>query len=397
MAPRHVEFYDRDWDFRGTKKDLRKLIAKASGIGTEVLENPEGLYRLPITQRMSWAANRQTTRFEDMAYCLIGIFEVNMPMLYGEGERAFFRLQGEIAKDTNDLSIFAWKAAAEDQKYHGIFAASPAEFRDCGGVQLIDSTAYSPEYSVGNKGMRIHTEVPSGLGDAPVLKLNCKAGSEGLPISIWMRHHGGDVYSRTRSHEYCLIREYPLSHYQKTTIYILKQLDALRSRDLETSHCHAFVFRQNFNTALFVREPHFPFLASPIEPKGSWFRTRYVLHTQGVDEFHGFAYFSPLMQGDDMVEELQMAGEWFMVAFGKYKDDDKPWIAVQGKDDTHGLAWTKPGASDFRAMSRMARESFGRPPRLILRDFEKRPFKEVTAKLVEGMFDGQAVYYIDLE
>ncbi|KAJ8117390.1 hypothetical protein ONZ43_g4219 [Nemania bipapillata] len=80
LAPRHVEFYDRDWTFRGTKKDLKELVADASQIGADVLEKPEDLYRLPIAQRMSWAAKRQTTRLEDMAYCLIGIFEVNMPI-----------------------------------------------------------------------------------------------------------------------------------------------------------------------------------------------------------------------------------------------------------------------------------------------------------------------------
>ncbi|KAJ8129646.1 hypothetical protein O1611_g3984 [Lasiodiplodia mahajangana] len=67
LAPRDVEFYDRSWEFRGTKKDLKDLVADASQIGADVLESPEGIYRLPIAQRMSWAAKRQTTRLEDMA------------------------------------------------------------------------------------------------------------------------------------------------------------------------------------------------------------------------------------------------------------------------------------------------------------------------------------------
>ena len=56
---------------------------------------------------MSWAAMRQTTRPEDQAYCLMGIFNVHMPLLYGEGRHAFVRLQEEILKNTDDDSILA--------------------------------------------------------------------------------------------------------------------------------------------------------------------------------------------------------------------------------------------------------------------------------------------------
>ncbi|KAK3352196.1 hypothetical protein B0T25DRAFT_416941, partial [Lasiosphaeria hispida] len=59
-------------------------------------------------QKMSWAAKWESTVVEDLAYCLMGIFGVNMPMLYGEGERAFLRLQEEIARTTDDLGLFVW-------------------------------------------------------------------------------------------------------------------------------------------------------------------------------------------------------------------------------------------------------------------------------------------------
>lgn len=57
---------------------------------------------------MKWASGRKTTRIEDIAYCLLGIFDINMPLLYGEGNKAFTRLQQEIIKVNNDLSIFGW-------------------------------------------------------------------------------------------------------------------------------------------------------------------------------------------------------------------------------------------------------------------------------------------------
>jgi hypothetical protein len=81
---------------------------------------------------MSWAACRQTTRIEDIAYSLMGIFNVFMPMLYGEGRRAFIRLQEEIIKQTEDSTIFAWEANDTGDPHinrRGIFAHSPSEFR----------------------------------------------------------------------------------------------------------------------------------------------------------------------------------------------------------------------------------------------------------------------------
>ncbi|GAW15405.1 hypothetical protein ANO14919_048140 [Xylariales sp. No.14919] len=399
LAPRRVEFYDRDWDFRGTKSELKELIAEASQIGIEVLESPERLYKLPIAQTMSWAAKRQTTRLEDMAYCLIGIFEVNMPMLYGEGQRAFLRLQEEIVKDTNDLSIFAWRTAAKGQKYHGVFARSPAEFGECGSVRLIDSTVYSPEFSLGNKGLRIQTDLVTGTGGAHLLKLNCKDGSKGAPISIWIHHHGGEMYSRSRAHEYGDLSPGDARPLRKKNICILKQLDALRSEDLEASHRHAFVFRENFNTVGNVRFPECLFEVTVIEPGWSWDAARRMLHTQGVDQFNGFAYFTPRYEGAEyQMNKFHMAGEWFIVAFGRHPDEEKPWITIHGKDDRYGLKLLEIGSTDPQRMGRMARESLGGGPRSItLKTLEKRLLKTVSASLNEGTMDGQGVYFIDVD
>lgn len=66
-------------------------------------------YPVSVAKRMSWAADRVTTKAEDMAYCLMGLFNVSMPLLYGEGGRkAFVRLQEEIMKDSDGQSLFAW-------------------------------------------------------------------------------------------------------------------------------------------------------------------------------------------------------------------------------------------------------------------------------------------------
>jgi hypothetical protein len=106
LAPNEVIFFDRQWTAVGTRFKLKDLISKITRIDEHVLIDSQRMYELPIARRMSWAARRHTTRVEDQAYCLLGLFEVNMPMLYGEGDRAFLRLQEEVIKRSSDLSIF---------------------------------------------------------------------------------------------------------------------------------------------------------------------------------------------------------------------------------------------------------------------------------------------------
>lgn len=105
IAPKVVEFYNKDWTLYGTKVGLSKMLEAITGIDGQVLRASAVLADIPVARRTSWAANRRTTRVEDIADSLLGIFDVSMPMLYGEGQKAFIRLQEEIAKETNDLTL----------------------------------------------------------------------------------------------------------------------------------------------------------------------------------------------------------------------------------------------------------------------------------------------------
>jgi hypothetical protein len=103
LAPKFVEFYARDWTEIGTKSSMQEIVQQVARIGNI---NATGQC---VAEKMSWASHRETTRIEDEAYCLMGIFGINMPLLYGEGEKALFRLQSEIWAQTGDESIFAWE------------------------------------------------------------------------------------------------------------------------------------------------------------------------------------------------------------------------------------------------------------------------------------------------
>ncbi|KAN0122086.1 Heterokaryon incompatibility protein (HET) domain containing protein, partial [Hyaloscypha variabilis] len=112
LAPIHLEFFSSGGQELGSRQTLSGTISSITLIGEEYLSAPGPnslLEEASIAKRMSWCSCRNTTRIEDIAYCLLGIFGINMPLLYGEGERAFVRLQEEIMKVSNDQSLFAWE------------------------------------------------------------------------------------------------------------------------------------------------------------------------------------------------------------------------------------------------------------------------------------------------
>lgn len=127
LAPQKVEFYDMAWERLGDKIDNSTQISRRTGIPLEALREFDQK-AFTIAQRMSWAKNRCTTRSEDRAYSLLGIFDVNMPLLYGEGGgKAFYRLQEEIMKTSTDPTIFAWSCFPDPT--FGMLAGSPDSFK----------------------------------------------------------------------------------------------------------------------------------------------------------------------------------------------------------------------------------------------------------------------------
>ncbi|KAI1078590.1 hypothetical protein F5B20DRAFT_582218 [Whalleya microplaca] len=207
IAPKTLLFFDAGWNSIGSKADLTSLIWQITSIDREVLVDSNLLSSVPVARRMSWAAKRETTRKEDLAYCLLGIFDINMPMLYGEGHKAFLRLQEEIIKASNDLSIFAiYKSPMRDdgyfddqpQSYCSLFATSPSNFEDCGElVHTRTDVRWNNAFALTNKGLyfrraEMQVDVRRGLFCLP---LNCKpSGCK----SAWMylRKVGPGLYAR---------------------------------------------------------------------------------------------------------------------------------------------------------------------------------------------------------
>lgn len=110
---------------------------------------------------MCWASNRTTTRVEDLAYSLMGLFDVNMPLLYNEGMKAFIRLQEEIVRKFDDETIFLWSDPdGHDVSYRGIFARHPRNFSKCRDiVQKPDLPTKPLPFALTNSGLRMSVKL----------------------------------------------------------------------------------------------------------------------------------------------------------------------------------------------------------------------------------------------
>lgn len=234
LAPKKLEFFDRNWNrlpwivparhgfpqFR-----LESLISEITGI--KDLKNYE---KCSVAQKMSWASKRETTREEDLAYCLLGLFGVNMPPLYGEGEKAFLRLQLEILKMSDDESIFAWTTKSNVEG--GLLASSPAEFKDSGNVEM--GKWDSPSYTMTNKGLHISFRLIKhwnnltklAANEALLAPLNCHRSNQLGQIAVLLRQVNKDQYIRTLSHRLVTMRDLP-NEYQSTpqTSLYVRQYD----------------------------------------------------------------------------------------------------------------------------------------------------------------------------
>jgi hypothetical protein len=201
IAPRYAVFYNHDWVRVGEKGNSvvssktfteyqvwndndRVMLSRITGIPYDCLFGPKSIRAYSLGQRMSWAARRTCSRVEDTAYSLLGLFDINMPLLYGEREKAFQRLQEEILKTTDDHSILAWTHSSNRQwpKNVSVLARSPAQF-------VASSNTISTHEEVGElsamtkQGLRIELETKQ-----------CRPG----PSSLFFRLEGRREFVRAK-------------------------------------------------------------------------------------------------------------------------------------------------------------------------------------------------------
>jgi hypothetical protein len=241
IAPKVVEFYSSDWQKIATKEEICGLLSSITGIDEVILRGAD-LADVSVARRMSWASGRRTTRAEDIAYCLLGIFDINLPLIYGEGLKAFRRLQEAIMVSTHDQSLFAWghivthpaglideeqelglksipwKAPQEREPLLGLFATTPKDFETSGDISPVDH-GYAHHLnrnrppSMINGGALIDlvifkTIASTAYWDNPIVAqphktdlavLLCRVGNTGSHlVGVILHPWGDDYYSRTR-------------------------------------------------------------------------------------------------------------------------------------------------------------------------------------------------------
>lgn len=226
VAPTVVVFFDEEWNLLGNKEDLQQVISECTRIPISMLCGDEQLEDFSIAQRMSWAAKRKTTRIEDQAYCMMGIFDINMPLIYGEGENAFIRLQEEIMKISDDHSLFAWQST-DDRG--GCLATSPASFLNSSDiVQSNPSDTFHDPIIVSSTGIHLDLRfIGSSLARLGFAILNCcKRGSVDEFIAICVKDLSLTMkrFRRVGSESFTQVdlQMFRTSQYQTRRIYLKK-------------------------------------------------------------------------------------------------------------------------------------------------------------------------------
>ncbi|KAH6965008.1 heterokaryon incompatibility protein-domain-containing protein [Fusarium venenatum] len=188
LAPNELIFFSSDWSVIGTRHEYAGIVSDITGIEQKYLESQDTISvqarqvlisSATVAQKMDWASKRTTTRGEDMSYCLLGLFGINIPLLYGEGpERAFFRLQEAIVRDPTvfDVTLLAWDIATpktmspswRDSDIQGLFARSINSFS---GSQELALVKVDVDRSLTDRGLSI--KLPVSSDSQPYLILPC--------------------------------------------------------------------------------------------------------------------------------------------------------------------------------------------------------------------------------
>ena len=213
IAPRDVHFFNKHWTPIGDKRSHASHLERLTRVPVRILRNGIFSHRPSVAQIMSWAADRVTTREEDRAYSLLGLFDVYLPMLYGEGKNAFRRLQLEIIRMSNDHSVFAWDADGRIGLSGSVLAEDPSFFRHCHDIAKtelrdefinrlergededhLDPIEELNTFAVTNGGIQIRLSILPYRGSPSVYRAILECDRRGIPISIDLASYKSTFY-----------------------------------------------------------------------------------------------------------------------------------------------------------------------------------------------------------
>jgi hypothetical protein len=364
IAPKEIEFCDKHWTTIGSKVTLAERVAKITRISSSILMNSSLVESVPVAQRMAWAAGRNTTRKEDEAYCMLGIFGITMPLLYGEGSQAFRRLQEQIITKNNDMSIFipgSPQRGRERSRFQGLFADSPKDFQDCGYVtHTAGQVVSTPAFTLTNRGLHFkHLELDIERSDAMYsLRLNCESQNRDHG-RIYLRKVGPALYARSAN-----IPTQPSEHpsgMQIEEAYVVVEISDFIYERLERCLEHVIQVKSNTHNLAEALQ-----VVTRLPRSNTWDPSGMQFLTEGVSPFTGiWKLFPGLAQGFSGGEHVQpMAEGHIYLACGLNTEGDTPptpWtrffsLAQWRKlETTHGVeAWRKIIKHNSPSMNHMA-------------------------------------------
>ncbi|KAI0886180.1 HET-domain-containing protein [Annulohypoxylon maeteangense] len=167
IAPQELRFYGPNWSYIGLleEEEISRVVSAVTRIPSSLTQGYMSLSGYSTAQKMSWAAHRRSTRDEDIAYSLLGLFNVSMPLLYGEGPKAFIRLQEEILKETDDHTLLCWTVPEMSPRawtLQSVFASSPDDFSEAGEVKESVFDSGHPS-AITNRGLQIYLPLTEQL------------------------------------------------------------------------------------------------------------------------------------------------------------------------------------------------------------------------------------------
>lgn len=227
LAPERLRMYGKDWNpvcpkleevgggdefpFPNDKLSefMLNSISKATHIAVVNIRNFHSRSpHIMVSTKMKWASKRKTTRIEDVAYSLLGIFDIMMPIAYGEGDRAFHRLLETIAQRSGDPSFFAWSGPSS--RYSMALPASPASYQ-----AIVHSPYCEHDYIIQKRGILlkllvIRVQIVSSTHQytlrppSPHLNIICQLTRDSLQLNLDHSYAVGVVdfqFERSRSRD----------------------------------------------------------------------------------------------------------------------------------------------------------------------------------------------------
>ena len=210
LAPRNMEFYGCNWKLMGTKQSLADVLALPSvtRIDKRYLTGQASFKTASVATRMGWMAGRTTSVVEDIAYSMLGILNLNMAVQYGEGAKAFIRLQRTLMETSTDESIFAWTIPQNglecyrslgqtpqwSPKTWGLLAPSPDCFRKYNDLVVLEDKVVprlAGGYSMTQQGVQFHMPVKPGTEAVNLMGL--QRSEIALTLNCWRYDDGGKL------------------------------------------------------------------------------------------------------------------------------------------------------------------------------------------------------------